>query len=525
MILGDPASASAAAARATRGITIDAIFRSAVERHPNTLALIDPANRESFTAGEPRRLTYAQAESVVTAIAGRLCGMGLPTDAIIGVQLPNIVENILTILGILRAGMIAAPLPLLWRRADAVPALTQLGAKALITCGRVGAFNHGQFAMTVAMDVFSIRYVCAFGGRPPDGVVAFDDLFDAGTLDSVPPIARAAQVNADKHVAAITFEVGENGMLPVARNHAELLAGGLAVLLEIVLAEQSNILSTIAPSSFAGICLTLLPWLLSGGTLVLHHPFDPSILVRQRREENCTTLVLPAAVAFSFAETSAFAVDGPTCIVAAWHAPERLAASAHWHDQNVLLVDVPIFGETAVLPARRGVDGKPRPLPHGAIRAPRENADGAVVAELTRTDSGTVALRGPMVPHHAFPPGIERSGLPHFRIGPNGRVDSGYTCRINTAGNAIAVTAAPIGVVSIGGCRFLLRDLQEVVGRIDKAATLVAAPDPVVCHRLIGNAADRRTMQAVLTTLGVNPLLVAAFRDRSERDLSTISAA
>jgi len=525
MILGDPASASAVAAHAPRGMTIDAIFRSAAERHPHALALVDPANRQSFTAGEPRRLSYAQAESVVTAIAGRLCRMGLPTDAIIGVQLPNIVENILTILGILRAGMIAVPLPLLWRHADAVPALTQLGAKALITCGRIGTFNHGQFAMTVAMDVFSIRYVCAFGESPPDGVVTFDDLFDAITLDPVPPLERAAQLNAERHVAAITFEVGEDGVVPVARNHAELLAGGFAVLLETALAERSNTLSTIAPSSFAGICLTLLRWLLSGGTLVLHHPFDASVLVRQRREENCTTLVLPAAVAFSFAETNAFAVDGPACIVAAWHMPERLAASAHWHDPNVLLVDVPIFGEAAVLPARRGLDGKPRPFPLGAIRAPRGSADGAVVAELTRTDSGTVALRGPMVPHQAFPPGIERSGLPHFRIAPDGRVDSGYACRVDTTGDAIAVTAAPAGLVGIGGYRFPLRNLQEVVGRIDKAATLAAAPDPVVGQRLIGDAADRRTMQAVLNTLGVNPLVVAAFRDRSERDLSATSAA
>ena len=38
--------------------------------------------------------------------------MALPTDSIVGIQLPNIVENILAILGVLRAGMIAAPLPL-----------------------------------------------------------------------------------------------------------------------------------------------------------------------------------------------------------------------------------------------------------------------------------------------------------------------------------------------------------------------------------------------------------------------------
>ncbi len=144
-------------------------------------------------------LTYAEADRVVSAIAGRLRRMGLPTDAVVGIQLPNIVENILTMLGVLRAGLIAAPLPLLWRRADAVTALARVGAKALITCGRVGNFDHGQLATRVAAEVFSIRYVCGFGEDLPDGVVPFDDLFTAAKLDPVPPLERDG--NAAAHLA------------------------------------------------------------------------------------------------------------------------------------------------------------------------------------------------------------------------------------------------------------------------------------------------------------------------------------
>ena len=130
---------------------------------------------------------------MVAAIAGRLRRMGLPVDAVIGVQMPNIVENILAMLGVLRAGMVVAPLPLLWRRADAVAALARVGAKALITCGRVGDFKHGQFGMRVAAEVFAIRYVCGFGANLPDGVVPFDDLFTADKLDPDPAArARAA---------------------------------------------------------------------------------------------------------------------------------------------------------------------------------------------------------------------------------------------------------------------------------------------------------------------------------------------
>ena len=526
MILGDPALAAAQPPHVPSPLTIEDVFRQHARRRPDALALADATNRETFTDGEPRRLTYAETDRMVTAIAGRLRHMALPTDAIVGVQLPNIVENILVMLGIWRAGMIVAPLPLLWRRADTAAVLARIGAKAFVTCGRVGAFNHSQFALGVAADVFSIRYVCGFGKESlPDGAVSFDDLFTTAELDPVLPLDRKRQNNATAHVAAITFDVGEGGLVPVARNHAELLAGGLAVLLESRLARNSTILSTIAPSSFAGICLTLLPWLLCGGTLVLHHPFDPATLARQRREDRCDTLILPGPVALLLAEVDAFAVESPACVIAAWRSPDRLAASPVWRESNAMLVDVPIFGEAALAPAARGADGRPSPIRAGPLVAPREGTGGVVVAELTRTDAGTVAARGPMVPHHSFPPGIERTGLPYFGIGDRGLVDCGYTCRIDSLANATVVTGPPSGIVSAGGYRFPLRDLQDVVGRIDGTATLAALPDPILGQRLIGNAGDRNAMQAALHAAGINPLVAAAFRDRGvRRDIGSYTA-
>src|SRR4051794_14102109 len=82
MILGDPA----AAPQPPRGqirVSIDEMFRRLAERRPGAPALADPPNRESFTDGAPRRLTYAEADRMVAAIAGRLRRMGLPVDAIV----------------------------------------------------------------------------------------------------------------------------------------------------------------------------------------------------------------------------------------------------------------------------------------------------------------------------------------------------------------------------------------------------------------------------------------------------------
>lgn len=516
MILGDPALAALTASGGGR-VTIDEAFRRLAQRRPDAPAVADAPNRGSFAGGAPRRLTYAEADRVVSAIAGRLRRMGLLTDSIVGIQLPNTVENVLTILGALRAGLIVAPLPLLWRRADAVAALARVGAKALITCGRVGTFDHAQFAMRVAAEVFSIRYVCGFGPGLPDGVVSFDDLFTAEKLDPVPPFERERGGNAAEHVAAITFDVGPSGLVPVARNHPQLLAGGLGVLLESGMAQGAVVLSTVVPSSFAGIALTLLSWIIGGGRLLLHHPFEPDVLAGQLRDERCDALVVPGPVAAQLADAGILSQARPASLIAAWRSPDQLAASTAWEQRAPVLTDVSTFGEVGLVPARRGADGLPSPMRLGLLLAPRTGPGGAAFGELTRTEAGTLAMRGSMVPRHSFPPSAEQSGRPYLKIGPGGLVDTGYACRFDSLSKTLIVTGTPPGVVNVGGYRFLLRDLQDVCRRIDGGATLAVLPDPLIGQRLVGNSVHREAMQAALESVGVNPLVIAAFNDRSER--------
>jgi hypothetical protein len=261
----------------------------------------------------------------------------------------------------------------------------------------------------------------------------------------------------------------------------------------------------------------VLPWLLAGGTLVLHHPFDAAILAKTRHDERCRTLILPASVAFRLAETNLFAREGPTTVVAAWRAPERLAASTVWRASDAVLVDVPIFGEAGLLAARRQAGGEPAPLALGPVHAPRDGGESPVtVAELAVSDTGTLAWRGPMVPHYPFPPGVERSAQPHFEIGRGGLIDSGYVCRVDHVTGTLAVTAAPAGIVSVGGYRFALCGLLEAIGRIDRGATLAALPDALIGQRLLGETADRDAMTAALDAAGLNPLVAAAFHDRKE---------
>jgi hypothetical protein len=98
---------------------------------------------------------------------------------------------------------------------------------------------------------------------------------------------------------------------------------------------------------------------------------------------------------------------------------------------------------------------------------------------------------------------------------PRDYVDTEYAARIDRATGAINITAPPAGVMTVGGYRFLAQDLQEWSRRLGQGALLTALPDRLSGHRLAGRAQDNARARDALTELGLNPLMVEAFRDRN----------
>jgi hypothetical protein len=490
--------------------TLDDLFRRAGVRHHDMLALADPPNRESFTDDAPRRLTYAEADRAISALAARLRRLGLQTDTVVAMQLPNTVESVIALLGVLRAGMIAVPLPLLWRRQEMVAALKSIGAKVVVTSSRIGSTAHAELAMQVAAELFPIRYICSFGRELPDGVVPLDELFAPGHSDFVQPSARPG--NAAAHVAVVTFDVGADGVRAMARNHIELIAGGFGPFLESGAALDASTLSTIPLGSFAGLALTVMPWLLGGGTLNLHHAFDPDTFAAQCSTQDGGTVVLPGLTLAPLAE--AIHVGGLSkTIIALWRSPERLASIVPWRGE-ARLVDVASFGETGLITGLRCVDGLPIPIPYGSIDAPRDAAGAVTLVQALRTAAGTLALSGPMVPAHAFPPGAERGPEPHIAVDGMGFLDTGFTCRLERDSQTLVIDSPPAGINTIGGYRFRQNEVDWLVAEIDLDAVIVALPDAYLDVRLAGSAPNPAAMAVQLQASGVNPLIAGAFRER-----------
>ncbi len=272
--------------------------------------------------------------------------------------------------------MIAAPLPLLWRKQEMVAALSprrrqghrHIGAhrreraRPRSPCRwRPSCFRSGTSAASGAICpmAWCRSTMCS---RP-----ARSNSFSRRRGRATPPPMSPPSPSMSPAMAS----------LPVARSHSELIAGGLAAFLEGGIAQDATILSAIPLGSFAGIALSVMPWLLSGGTLALHHGFDPAVFAEQCRAHDAATVVLPGPALTPLADAGLLGGQIKT-ILALWRAPEQLAAAAPWQG-DAALVDIASFGEIGLLPARRGPDGMPAPIPHGAIAAPR-GAAGAVAA-------------------------------------------------------------------------------------------------------------------------------------------------
>jgi hypothetical protein len=476
--------------------TLSAIFRANLRRTPAAIALIDPPDRASFTSGATRSLTYAEVDRAVVHLAARITALKLLPGTVVATQLPNTVEAVITLLALWRADLVAAPLPLLWRQAEAAQALRRVDARALITADTVATTDHAEIALEAAAAAFNVRYVCSFGDNVADGLVPLGDIFAEGEAPGEAPRETLAASGTSSRPRVVTFDMAADGPMPAVRADAQLLIGGLSILLESDLPPAAHILGTMLSTSFAVMAATVAPWLLSGGILRLHHPFAPATLDAQLREPH-DVAVLPGALLPLLAERGLIGTSAKQQVVGVWRAPEQQAISAPWPGDGAL-TDVLAFGELAIVPRRRAADGRPAPLCAATIGVPTGADPGTPVVTLARSPHGTLMLSGPMLP----------------ASGDAAPADSGYSCSVDPTTQALAIGGPPAGLAQVGGYRFAMAALQDVLGRADAGGVLAALPDLLTGQKLAGAASDAASVRQTLAALGLSSLVTGAFREK-----------
>ncbi|MCF8026166.1 MAG: acyl--CoA ligase, partial [Desulfobacteraceae bacterium] len=216
------------------------------------------------------------------ATAEALAAAGIGKDDVVMVQMPNCWELAMLYLAISRAGALASPVPVLWREAelDYIADLTE--AKAFITVEQFNDFDHLSQARSLQQKHPAMERIFTFSelrqmisGKP------------AGTLDEV-------SVDAND-IFTICWTSGTEANpkgCPLSHNNW----AGMALVQDVAGMQAGDVMLTAGPLvNMASLGTVYMPWIVLGGTLVLHHPFDPQVFMQQLMGEKPNyTLLVPA---------------------------------------------------------------------------------------------------------------------------------------------------------------------------------------------------------------------------------------
>ncbi len=277
--------------------TLDDCFRSHVAAHPQRQAVVDALNRQDFTDGAARSLTYAELDAEVTRMAQVLLDHGLAKDDIVVVQLPNGVEQFVIYLACARLGIVVSPVPAQYREHELEHILGVTSARAIVTCVRIGKHGHASMFRQLSARHPSIVRVFAWGAQVPAGVVSLDLVLAAARAPQRVNDYLTTTVVCANDVFTICWTSGtEATPKGVPRNHNEWLIVAPAIIEGAQLQAGCRLLNPFPLVNMAGLSTNFAAWLVLGGTVVQHQPFNLEVFLRQIREEAIEYTVAAPAI-------------------------------------------------------------------------------------------------------------------------------------------------------------------------------------------------------------------------------------
>jgi acyl-CoA synthetase (AMP-forming)/AMP-acid ligase II len=287
----------------TRGwwgdVTLDDLFRRHAAAHPDAEALIDPFNAPDVVGGVAERLTWRQVADAVDRLAAVLVAHGVRKDDVVVVQLPNIAELTIAYLACLRLGIIVSPAPVQYREHELGYIIGKTDAVAAITADRIGKQMHGEMLAGLKATQPTLKHVFVLGATCPPGALDLEPLMDGVTRDqhrAAQKAAKAAAITADDIVTICWTSGTEAQLKGVPRSHNEWIIMGDGVIDAADLEPGARLLNPFPMVNMAGISTAFVGWLLLGGVLVQHQPFDLQVLLKQIRDEKIDYTVAPPAV-------------------------------------------------------------------------------------------------------------------------------------------------------------------------------------------------------------------------------------
>lgn len=276
--------------------TLAALFIATARRQPDRLAVTDAPNRAQITGDAPQRWSWGELLREVGRMAAFLHAQGLRKDDVLVVQLPNCVQLHALYLACAASGIVISPVPVQYRSHELAHVVATTRARAAITTAQVGSHRAAQ--QWGARFAGSLQ-LWAFGADLPAGVQGLDAALAATTpWDAETLEAHMAAIGLTAHdVVTVCWTSGtEARPKGVPRNHNEWMIVGQSVIDAGQLQPGARMVIPFPFVNMAGVSTSLAAWLLVGGTLHHHHPFDLDVFIAQLRDEPTDYTVAAPAV-------------------------------------------------------------------------------------------------------------------------------------------------------------------------------------------------------------------------------------
>jgi len=260
---------------------------------PERDAVIDDPRRPTFTIGVPKRLTYRHLAEAADRLAAILALDGFEKDDVIVVQLPNVAEQIELYLAAAKLGLVISPIPIQYRHKEIADVLEISGATACFTTPNFKGFDHVEFFLT-NLSGPPLRVYTWGRSRNPRAIDLEARLAERAQGQDGENV-KAAQVSPDEIFSVCWTSGTEAKPKGVPRTHNNWMTTGKGVVAGGRLRDGCRLLNPFPTVNMASIGGAWIPWLITCGTFVLHHPFDLEGFQDQLQTEHINyTVVAPA---------------------------------------------------------------------------------------------------------------------------------------------------------------------------------------------------------------------------------------
>ncbi len=268
-------------------------------------ALVDPYNKKDLVGLEPIRMTYGQMMQAIDRLALKFLALGIKKDDVIIAQLPNIIELTLTIFAAARAGAIVSPIPVQWRAHEIRHTVKLTEGKIFVSSHNLLGFDHIDLARKTIGESGSVRHYITIGSGEAPGALQMDTILTTDGGNSAELEERRPGAN---DVFTLCWTSGTEAMpKAVPRSHNHWITISRAVV-ESFLPDQECVYLSLFPTiNMAGLGAVLVPWVLTGGKMVFHHPFDLGVFLKQLIMEKVYYTLAPPALLDSLAKSPQWA--------------------------------------------------------------------------------------------------------------------------------------------------------------------------------------------------------------------------